>query len=82
MAQTYSILTADWTNAPASCIITQSRLNSTGLCYYSNMTSIIDPDSSKYVYLCPYCESIYDEYQSNCKNCGAPLMLKPIRRCE
>lgn len=39
-------------------------------------------DDQPTVYLCPYCESIYDKYHSNCKNCGAPLMLKPIRRCE
>ena len=45
------------------------------------MSYTIAPDSPQYVYLCPYCESIYDEYQSNCKNCGAPLQMKPIRRC-
>ena len=32
------------------------------------------------IYVCPYCDSIYDVYHSNCKNCGAPLQMKPISR--
>lgn len=47
---------------------------------YSHSRRIDDDPPT--VYLCPYCESIYDKYHSNCKNCGAPLQMKPIRRCE
>lgn len=63
-----------WTTAPLSLL-------SYHMCDTIISARRIDDDPPT-VYLCPYCESIYDKYQSNCKNCGAPLMLKPIRRCE
>lgn len=49
--------------------------------YYVDVGPSSNCHEDTYVYICQYCDSIYDVYHTNCKNCGAPLQMKPINRC-